>query len=99
MFFAYPLYLCQVGWGALLHIYFQVYPEMVDWVQLRALSGPLKGIQRLVLNPLLRCLGCVLRGIVLLEGEASPQSEVLSDLEQVFIKDLCTLLRSSFPRS
>uniref|UniRef100_A0A4W5N0Q9 Uncharacterized protein n=1 Tax=Hucho hucho TaxID=62062 RepID=A0A4W5N0Q9_9TELE len=49
----------------------------------QALAGPLKDIQRL-----LRCLGCVLRVVVLLEGEPSPQSEVLSTLEQVFIKDL-----------
>jgi hypothetical protein len=32
-------------------------------------------------------------------GEPSPQYEVLSALEQIFIKDLCTLLCSSFPRS
>ena len=69
-----PLKLCQVGWGALLHSYFQVLPEMFDWVQVRALAGPLKDIQRLVLKPFLRCLGCVLRIIVLLEGEPSPQS-------------------------
>ena len=33
------------------------------------------------------CLGCVLRVVVLLEGEPSTQSEVLNALEQVFIKD------------
>jgi hypothetical protein len=53
--------LCQVGWGALLHNCFQVFPEMFDRVQVWALAGPLKDIQRLVLNPLLRCLGCVLK--------------------------------------
>ena len=37
------------------------------------------------------CLDCVLRVVVLLEGEPSPQSEVLSALEQVFIKDLSVL--------
>uniref|UniRef100_A0A8C8EHA1 FHF complex subunit HOOK-interacting protein C-terminal domain-containing protein n=1 Tax=Oncorhynchus tshawytscha TaxID=74940 RepID=A0A8C8EHA1_ONCTS len=37
--------------------------------------------------------------VVLFEGERSPPSEVLRTLEQVFIKDLCTLLRSSFPLS
>ena len=52
---------------------------------------PLKDIQRLVLKPLLHCPGCVLRVIVLLEGEPSPQSEVLSALDHVFIKDLATL--------
>ena len=72
---SFTLKLCQVGWGASLHSYFQIYPEILDWVQVRALAGPL-----------LRCLGCVLRVIVLLEGEPSPQSEVLSALEQVFIK-------------
>uniref|UniRef100_A0A4W5N2B4 Uncharacterized protein n=1 Tax=Hucho hucho TaxID=62062 RepID=A0A4W5N2B4_9TELE len=45
-------------------------------LQVQALAGPLKDIQRL-----LRCLGCVLRVVVLLEGEPSPQSEVLSTLE------------------
>ena len=60
-------------------------------------SGWAELIQRLVLKPLLRCVGCVLRVIVLLEVEPSPQSEVLSALEQVSIKDLHH--RSSFPRS
>ena len=64
---------------------------MFDQVQVRALAGPLKDIQKLVLKPLVRCLGCVLRVVVLLEGEPSPQSEVLSALEQVFIKDLSVL--------
>ena len=62
-----------------------------DGVQIRALAGPLKDIQKLVPKPLLRCLGCVLRVVVLLEGEPSPQSEVLSTLEQLFIKDLSVL--------
>ena len=56
---------------------------MFDWVRVWALAGPLKDIQRLVLKQLLRCLGCVLRVTALLEGEPSPQSEVLSALEQV----------------
>ena len=51
-------------------------------------TGPFKDIQRLVPKPLLHCLGCVLKVIVLLEGEPSPQSEFLSALEKVFIKDL-----------
>ena len=42
-------------------------------------------------KPLLRCLGCMLRVVVLLEGDPSPQSEILSALEQVFIKDLSAL--------
>ena len=58
---------------------------------MQALAGPLGDIQRLVPEPLLHCLGGVLRGVVLLEGERSAQSEVLSALEQVFIKDLSAL--------
>ena len=72
--------LCQVGWGASLHSYFQVSPEMLDRVQVQALAAPLKDIQRLVPKPLLRCLGCVLRVVVLLEGEPL-----------IFIKDLSIL--------
>ena len=64
---------------------------MFDEVQVRALAGLLKDIQRLVAKPLLRCLGCVLRVVLLLEGEPSPQSEVLSTLEQVFINYLSVL--------
>ena len=58
-------------WGAWLHSYFQVSPELFGRVQVWALVGPLKEIQRLVLKPLLHCLGCVLRVVVLLEGEPS----------------------------
>ena len=54
-----------------LHRYFQVSPEVFDRVQVQALAGPLKNIQRLVPKLLLHCLGCVLRVIVLLEGEPS----------------------------
>ena len=86
-----PLKRSQVGWGASLLSYFQVSPEMFDWGQVRGLASQLKDIQRLVPKPLLRCLGCVLRVIVLLEDESSPRSEVLSALEQVFIKYLSVL--------
>ena len=68
--------------------------------QVWALAGPLKDIQRLVVKPLLLCLGSVLRVAVLLEGEPSPQSEALSTLEQVFIKDLsvlCSVHLSFYP--
>ena len=60
-FSADPLKLCQVGWGALLQSYFQIYTELLDQVQVRALAGLLADIQRLVLKPLMRYLGCVLR--------------------------------------
>jgi hypothetical protein len=70
----------NVGWGASLHHYFQVSPEMFDRVKIRALGGPLN-INRLAPKPLLFCLGCVLRVVVLLEGEPSPQSNQI-----VFVK-------------
>lgn len=41
------------------------------WVQFRALTGPLKDVDRAVLKPLLCCLGCVFRTTVLLEAEIS----------------------------
>jgi hypothetical protein len=69
--------------------YFQVSRDVR--VQVWALAGPLKDIQRLFPKPLLHCLGCVLRDVVLLEGETSPQSEDLSTLEQVFINNLSIL--------
>ena len=75
----------------LLHSHFQVSPEMFDRIQVWTLAGPLKDIQSLVPKPLLRCLGCVLMVFILLEGELSPQSDVLSALYQVFIKDLSVL--------
>ena len=74
---------------------------MFDQVQVRALAGPLKDIRRLVPKPLLRCLGYVLRVVVLhLTGETSSQSEVLSTLEQVLIKVLsvlCSVQLSLYP--
>ena len=78
LFSADPLKLCQVWLGALLHGNFQISPEIFDQVQVRALDRRLKDFQRLVPKPLLRCLGCVLRIVVLLEGEPSPQSELWS---------------------
>ena len=70
---------------------------MFDRIQVRALAGPLKDIQRPVPKPFLRCLGCMLRVVVLLGDEPSPQSEVLSTLEQVFVKDLCFFAPFIFP--
>ena len=90
-FSAGSLKLCQVGWGASLHSYFQVSPEMFERVQVQALAGSHKDIQTLVPKPLLCCLSCVLMVVVLLEGGPLPQSEVQSALEQVFIKDLSVL--------
>ena len=81
-FFAGPLKLHQVGWGASVHSHFQI--------SLRFKSGLWLGHSRTftVPKPLLCYLGCVLRVVVLLEDEPLPQSEVQSALEQVFIKDV-----------
>ena len=78
------------------HSYFQVSPEMFDWVQVQALTGALKDIQGLVPKSLLRCLGCVLKVVVLLEGELSPQSEVLSRFSSR-ISVLCSVQLSLDP--
>jgi hypothetical protein len=69
----------------------QLFSGLSKDVQVRALAGLLKDIQRLVPKPLLHCLGCVLGVVVLLEGEPSPQSEVMSALELGFFKDLSVL--------
>ena len=90
-FSADPLKLYEVGWGASLRSYFQISLEIFNRVKVRALVWVPLDIQRPVPKALVCCLGCVLRVIVLLEGEPSPQSEVLSALEQVFIKDLSVL--------
>jgi hypothetical protein len=64
-FSADPLKFSQVGRGASLNIYFQFSSEMFDLIQVRALAGVLKDIKRLFLKTLLRCLGCMLRVVVL----------------------------------
>jgi hypothetical protein len=64
-----------LGWMGSVAV--QLFSGLSRDVQVWALAGPLKDIQRLVPKPLLLCLGCVLRVLVLLEGEPSPQSEVL----------------------
>ena len=75
--------------GALLHSYFQVSPEAEGLKS--GLRLVYKDIQRLVPKPRLRCLGCVLRVVVLLEGEPSPQAEVLSSHGAGFHQgSLCT---------
>jgi hypothetical protein len=84
--------LARSGWmGSVATQQFQDSQEMFDRVQVRALAGPLKDIKRTVPKPILCCLGCVRRVVVLLQGEPSLQSVGLSTLERVFIKDLSVL--------
>ena len=73
----------------MLHSYFQVSSQLFAQVQVQALAGHSRTFRDLSRS--LCCLGSVLRVVVLLEGEPSSQSEVLSTLEQVFIKDLSVL--------
>jgi hypothetical protein len=61
---------------------------MFDRVQVQALAGPIKDIERLVPKQLLCCLGYVLRVVLLLEGEPSPQSELLS--QSLHLKNIPT---------
>ena len=70
-----PILLCRrsQALSSWIYSYFKVSLEMFDWVQVWAPAGPLKDIHRLDLKPLLCYLGCVLRVVVLLEGEPSPQ--------------------------
>ena len=75
----------------LLHSFFQVSPELCDQVQVRAMAGLFKDVQRLVPKSLLCCLGCVLKVVVLFDREPSSQHEVLRTLEKIFIKDLSVL--------
>ena len=74
-FSADPLKFRHDGWRPSVDRHFEISPEMLDCLQARALAGPLKEIHRVVPKPLLHCLGCVLRVIVLLEGKPSAQSE------------------------
>ena len=67
-----------------MHSYFQVSQGILNQIQVWALAGHSRTP---AVEPLLHCLGWVLRVVFLLEGERSPQSEVLSAVEQVFIKN------------
>ena len=96
-FSADPLKLCQVRWALWVDSHFQISPEMFDWVQVRALAGPLKDIQGVVPKPLLRCLGCMLKVIVLLEGEPLAQCEALSTLDPVLLRISLYFAPFSFP--
>lgn len=54
-------------------------------------SGPLEDSQRLVLKLPQRCLGCMLRDIVVLKDEMSLQSQVMCTLERRVTKTIHAL--------
>ena len=82
------LKLCQVGWGASVNSNLQVFPQILNGIQVWALAGPLEDFHVLVLKPFQCCFGCMLGVIVLLECKSSPQSQVFCTLKQVLLKDL-----------
>ena len=68
----------------------RVFPLMFDGAQVRALAVPLEDIQRVDSKPPLHCLGCLLFHCPV-GRQTLAQSEVLSALDQVFIKDISVL--------
>ena len=99
-FLADLLKLCQVEWVELVNSNFQVFPQILNGIQVCALAGPLKDFHVLVLKPFQCCFGCMLGVIVLLERKSSPQSKVFCTLKQVLLNDLPVFgLHSLFPRS
>ena len=50
----------------------EVFPQILNGIQVWALAGPLKDFHILVLKPFQCCFGCMLRVIVLLEHKSSP---------------------------
>ena len=86
-FLADLLKLCQVGWGASVNSNLEVFPEILNGIQVWALAGPLKDFHVLVLKPFQCCFACMLGVIVLLKHKSSPLSKVVCTLKQVLLKD------------
>lgn len=84
-----PLKVCQ----DVDHVWTDVSWFLQDWVQVQALARPFSDIRRVSFL----CCGCVIRVIVLSEGEHSVRSEVLSALDQVFVIAVLHLASFSFP--
>lgn len=70
----------------------------IDVLLVWALAGPLKHIHTLVLKQLHHCHGCMIWVIFVLKVEPSPQSQVVSTLEQDFFTDLCSWLHLYIPQ-
>ena len=92
------LKLCQVGWGASVSSNLQVFPWILNGIEVLALAGLLKDFHALVLKPFQCCFGCILEVIVLLERKSAPQCKVFCTLKQVLLKDL-PLFSSVFSHS
>uniref|UniRef100_UPI00358F76F6 serine protease 27-like n=1 Tax=Myxine glutinosa TaxID=7769 RepID=UPI00358F76F6 len=69
------LKLCQVGWGVSVNSNLQVFPQILNGIQVWVLGGPLKDFHILVLTPFKCCFGCMLQVIALLERKSLPQSQ------------------------
>ena len=74
--------------GASMNSNLQVFPQILNGIQVWAVAGPLKDFHILVLKPFQCCFGCMLGVIVLLEHKYSLQYKIFCTLKQVFIKDL-----------
>ena len=66
----------------------QVFPQILNGIEVWALAGPLKDFHILVLKPFQCCFGSMLGVIVLLERKSLPRSKVFCTLKQVILKDL-----------
>ena len=55
---AYPCKLSQVGWGASVHNHFQLFPQMVNWIQVWALGHSRTCTDFVLLAVCLRSLSC-----------------------------------------
>ena len=87
-FLADLLKLGRVGWGVSVNSNLQVFPQILNGIQVWALAGPLKDFHILVVKIFQCCFGCMLGVIVLLERRSSPQSTVFCTLKQVLLKNL-----------
>ena len=68
---------CQVGWGVSVNSNLQVFPQILNGIQVWALAEPLKDFHILVLKTFKCCFGCMLGVIVLLEHKTLPVSGLL----------------------
>ena len=104
LFLADLLKLCQVGWGASVNSNLQVFPRILNGIQVWALAGPLKDFHILVLQPFQCCFAVCLGSLSCGNTNPSPQSKVFCTPKQVLLKDLpvfgfihCSLCPSKSP--
>ena len=77
------LQLLQVGWVPLVYSNLKVIPQILNWIEVWALTRPFQDIQMFPLKPPECCFSSILRVIVLLEGEPPSQSQISGRVKQV----------------